>query len=447
MNFDDGFRKGIRRIFILLTLVILTSVLFVALCTCLNQKGIVFPCAELSPGEDELSGLVARVEEEISALVGREYTYKGDAAAITHGKKFAGAYEALLGDAMKDVSKASAVSIDGEFVTFAPDEESAMAAIDAIVERKNSLFAPHDARVIMISDVQFEEVYCLHEDILEQNELLWALAQGDDSILGDPDKQNGESENPDELYSEYSLRSDPEVDPDVQNGRFLQYETVTVESELETIEPLTVYITSNHYPVGVEFVRSEGEAGFEVHYYEVHRVNGEETSRTECGCTVTKESTDRIVVVGTHETVTNGFFVWPTNVTLITSRYKEARTILGSSDVHGGVDIGASYGAPVWASDGGEVVFAGRNGTFGNLIIIDHGNNFTTYYAHLSEIQVEVGDKVFQGEQIGLVGQTGRATGPHLHFEVRLKGKRKNPLNYISKKTCRQGEQAMELYK
>ena len=77
-----------------------------------------------------------------------------------------------------------------------------------------------------------------------------------------------------------------------------------------------------------------------------------------------------------------------------------------------------SQGTPIAASAGGQVIWAGPKGTYGNLVKIDHGNGFTTYYAHCSELLVQEGDQVTQGQTIALVGSTGRSTGPHCHFEL-----------------------------
>jgi len=94
---------------------------------------------------------------------------------------------------------------------------------------------------------------------------------------------------------------------------------------------------------------------------------------------------------------------------------------------HGGLDIGAPRGAPVYASRGGVVEFAGRSGGYGNLIILRHEYGYRTYYGHLSRISVRRGGRVRTGRVIGRVGSTGRATGPHLHFELRQGDRRKRP--------------------
>jgi murein DD-endopeptidase MepM/ murein hydrolase activator NlpD len=89
---------------------------------------------------------------------------------------------------------------------------------------------------------------------------------------------------------------------------------------------------------------------------------------------------------------------------------------------HPGFDLAAATGTPVVAAAGGKVTHAGPGGTYGNLVIVRHGNGYETRYAHLSAVTVKVGDEVPAGQQVGNVGTTGYSTGPHLHFEVRHDG-------------------------
>ncbi len=98
---------------------------------------------------------------------------------------------------------------------------------------------------------------------------------------------------------------------------------------------------------------------------------------------------------------------------------------------HGGIDIGDTRGTPVYAAESGVVEVAGWNrGGYGYYIIVDHGGGLKTLYAHNTKLRVTVGDRVERGQQIADMGSTGRSTGPHLHFEVRVNGRRQNPLNY-----------------
>lgn len=110
----------------------------------------------------------------------------------------------------------------------------------------------------------------------------------------------------------------------------------------------------------------------------------------------------------------------------ITSRYGPRR-----GRAHQGLDISLKTGDPIYATFDGKVRFSKAAGNYGNLIIIRHNNGLETYYAHLSQRDVEVGDWVVAGQQIGLGGSTGRSTGPHLHYEVRYKGQSFDPERII----------------
>ncbi len=99
---------------------------------------------------------------------------------------------------------------------------------------------------------------------------------------------------------------------------------------------------------------------------------------------------------------------------------------------HPGIDIAAKLGDPIYAADNGVVIYAGWNDWgYGNLVVIDHGNGWQTYYAHNSEIYVSCGQNVYQGSVISAAGSTGHSTGPHLHFETRFNGTIPNPFNVL----------------
>jgi murein DD-endopeptidase MepM/ murein hydrolase activator NlpD len=113
---------------------------------------------------------------------------------------------------------------------------------------------------------------------------------------------------------------------------------------------------------------------------------------------------------------------WPTNQKRINQYYKWKHT---------GIDINGTLKDATYAADAGIVTFAGWNSSgYGNMILIDHGNGMVTRYAHHSKLFVKTGDQVTKGQTIGMVGSTGRSTGPHLHFEIYMNGKRVNPLEY-----------------
>jgi len=124
----------------------------------------------------------------------------------------------------------------------------------------------------------------------------------------------------------------------------------------------------------------------------------------------------------------NGWFVWPTDSRRISGwTFHDPR-----NPPHAGIDIGLRTGDPIYAADNGVVAYAGWNDWgYGYLIVLDHGNGFQTYYAHLSAIWVVCGQSVYQGTAIGAGGSTGRSTGPHLHFEIRYNGIPQDPLYYL----------------
>lgn len=103
----------------------------------------------------------------------------------------------------------------------------------------------------------------------------------------------------------------------------------------------------------------------------------------------------------------------------------------GSYEFHTGQDIDAPWGAPVVAGATGQVSFAGWQNGYGQLVVIDHGGGLTTRYGHLSHIEVAQGKTVVRGELLGKVGSSGRSTGPHLHYEVRINDEPVNPLQYL----------------
>jgi murein DD-endopeptidase MepM/ murein hydrolase activator NlpD len=124
-------------------------------------------------------------------------------------------------------------------------------------------------------------------------------------------------------------------------------------------------------------------------------------------------------------------FMWPVAGRIASGFGMRRHPILGTMRMHAGIDLIAPSGALVKAADGGQIIQAGYDGAYGYSIVVYHGGGFATWYAHLSRILVAVGQNVSRGEVIGLVGATGWATGPHLHFEVRINGAAQNPLGFL----------------
>ena len=149
-------------------------------------------------------------------------------------------------------------------------------------------------------------------------------------------------------------------------------------------------------------------------------------------------SSPRHLQIGRKIRIPNGeppfAFAYPLRIPLVvTSAYGHRHhPVTRRYQLHEGIDFRAAVGTRVYASRAGKVIFAERRNGYGKVIGIEHEDDFTTWYGHLSRIRVKVGQTVAKGKVIGLSGNTGISTGPHLHFEIRYKGRSENPTNHIT---------------
>lgn len=224
----------------------------------------------------------------------------------------------------------------------------------------------------------------------------------------------------------------------------------------ESPKPMvTVYASASvtydeEVPYGVQYVRDnsmyqdevilseEGKPGVNRIVALVQTINGKEVSRFEQSNTTVSKPVDAVYKQGTKEIPQrsgSGTWLFPIKARYTISDYFGYRVAptAGASTNHKGIDIACAYGTNIYAADGGTVTYAGRRGSYGLLIIINHGGGYETYYGHESEILVKVGEEVYQGKVIGKVGSTGVSTGPHLHFEIHYQGTPLNPLSFYDR--------------
>ena len=200
-------------------------------------------------------------------------------------------------------------------------------------------------------------------------------------------------------------------------------------TESEVIEPETVTEECNDLYVG-ETETVQGGSGISLVSKEIIYDGLNKNQEKVVSKKVVKPAVNTIVKVGTKNPYYAGvaFLSNPTNGGYLSSYFGEVR----AKSVHKGIDIAKNLGESVNASLDGKVISAGyNNGGYGNLIVIEHPNNMKTYYAHLNDIYVNVGDMVKKDDIIGAVGSTGNSTGPHLHFELRVDNKPVDPIKYI----------------
>jgi murein DD-endopeptidase MepM/ murein hydrolase activator NlpD len=157
-----------------------------------------------------------------------------------------------------------------------------------------------------------------------------------------------------------------------------------------------------------------------------HRIREQQQASEEITELLRRRGSGGVVISG------RGALSAPVSNPVVTSTFGyRVHPIFGDRRLHTGIDFRASTGTPITAARAGEVVFAGWRGGYGNCTIIDHGGGLATLYAHQSALKVEAGDVVSRGQVIGAAGSTGFATGPHLHFEVRVNGTPTDPMPYL----------------
>ena len=215
-------------------------------------------------------------------------------------------------------------------------------------------------------------------------------------------------------------------------GTYKTYKNIT---ETKILPYETQIIESDEYYVGTVITEVAGETGVSESVYLVEYLAGEETARSLISETVVSAPVACVQIVGTKEypkPIPTGTFAWPLYHPIITSSFGwRPDPFTGESRFHLGLDLYEPAGSPIYASDGGVVAEATYSDAYGIYVLIDHGNGMRTRYAHMSKRLVEAGDRVYQGQEIGKVGMTGRATGYHCHFELIINGSVVQPLDYL----------------
>lgn len=391
--------------------------------------------------------VIDSVEARTAAILGHEYALDQTVEySFALSKKdelsSASSFEPYLFSHVNDVMQSYVLTVDGQFIGAAADK----ASLDAMLDELSSAYVNEDTTsVAFVEDVDISYQYIasdVEQDLAVMAESLRAASQGEciyTVVSGD-------------TYSAIALEHDMTVDelmalnPQASLSRLYAGDELLVQRAIpllsvrttEAIEyyeeipcPVEQTYDSTMYEGNTKVVQT-GAAGQALVTADVVYVNGYEEGREVTSTTTVTEPVTRIVAVGTKPrpaTLPTGSFSWPLTGS-ISSGYGW-RTIFGAVEWHSGVDIVATTGTPISAADGGTVIYSGWRGSYGNVVIIDHGEGVHSYYAHCSSLLVSVGAQVYKGQQIALVGATGRVTGPHLHFEVRINNSDVNPLAYL----------------
>jgi len=254
--------------------------------------------------------------------------------------------------------------------------------------------------------------------VVKSGQSLWSIAQGSGLTVQTLIAANPSLENPNRL------RVGDEINLVVPDP-YVNLSSVETAEVLKGIPfPVQVVQDSGMWP-WERAVRQAGQAGERLVTMRTTRRNGKVERREVLGDQVLRAPQVQVVAQGCRLIPNRGTgrLMWPV-VGQLTSAFGKRRW-----DFHSGVDIAAPTGTPVYAADGGVVTTSGRVGSYGQMIMIDHGGGrVVTVYGHLSARLAQVGQHVEKGQVIGYVGSTGHSTGPHLHFEVRLNGQCVDPI-------------------
>jgi murein DD-endopeptidase MepM/ murein hydrolase activator NlpD len=400
--------------------------------------------------EDVLGEILCTLEKEAADYYGRPVKVE---EKVTARKVFLPLEEeepekvyAQLRNMLSYKVAAKMVIVNGKEVLPLTSEDD----VDLLYEMVASAFIPQKENVLLKNIETAEKIttrdyFCYPEEICDPETLAAVLLRGTDR------KETYLVSRGDSLWKiarDYSLSVDrlKEANPQL-NGEKLQIgdeinlivpepmvNVFTVERSIveEKIPFETKYCYDSSLWKMQSKVVEEGKLGLKEIEYQITRENGKEISREIVGQRIVTEPEPQLVAKGTAEIPSKGTgsFLWPIEGGgRITSGYGWR-----SGGFHAGVDIGASKKTAVLAADSGVVVFEGWDGGYGNSIVIFHGHYYTRY-AHNVQNKVSTGQAVGKGQVIAYMGSTGRATGCHLHFEVRtggIYGKTLNPLGFFS---------------
>lgn len=392
-----------------------------------------------------------RVEERASDILGYDYTLDNTVTydfALTEKDKLSnvGDFETYLFDQIGEVMKSYVLKVNGEFIGAAEDEASLTAMLDAI---KAPYINENTTSADFVESVSISRQYTpsdVEQDLSVMRVRLTENTNGQTTY----EVQSGDTFMQIAYDNDMSMSELEALNPDVDINKiyigqilnvrevipFLSVETTETVTYQEAIASPVEEVQDDSMYQGETKVLDPGSEGVAEVTADVTYVNGNERERTITNTVTLTEPTTKVIAVGTKERpswLPNGYFIWPVygNIT----SYFGYRYIFGSYSYHSGIDIAAPYGTGIQAADGGTVIWAGTgtgsNWSYGKYVIIDHGNGYQTYYAHCSSLLVSVGDKVYQGQTIAKVGSTGRSTGNHCHFQVKINGTTVNPLSYL----------------
>ena len=317
-----------------------------------------------------------------------------------------------------DYTDACGVFVSGQFAGALSDEEEAR---KVVLDFEKAVQEQHSAdSTVKLQDVCYKTLPVLKDSVLAPAEFEAILALCCEEKLT---VTNVDYEKIKDYVSEMIL----------PKGEIVEYTSVKISVQEELPFLTEISYDPTRYADEI-LVLSEGSVGALESIYEVFYENGVEVRRELSSQSILYDPVNRREQRGTlPDGAATGIFAWTTGEGYISSPFGY-RYLFDKYQLHSGIDIAVPVGTPLYVGDGGPVIISGdRGNSYGIYVAIDHGNGFVTYYGHMSKTAVKEGDKVNKGDLIGWSGETGRVTGPHVHYEFRYNGTRVNPANYLPK--------------
>ena len=317
-----------------------------------------------------------------------------------------------------DYTDACGVFVSGQFAGALSDEEEAR---KAVLDFEKAVQEQHSAdSTVKLQDLCYKTLPVLKDSVLAPAEFEAILA------LCCEEKLTVTS-------VDYEKIKDYVSEMILPKGEIVEYTSVKISVQEELPFLTEISYDPTRYADEI-LVLSEGSVGALESVYEVFYENGVEVRRELSSQSILYDPVNRKEQRGTlPDGAATGIFAWTTDEGYISSPFGY-RYLFDEYQLHSGIDIAVPVGTPLYAGDGGTVIISGdRGNSYGIYVAIDHGNGFVTYYGHMSKTAVKKGDKVNKGDLIGWSGETGRVTGPHVHYEFRYNGTRVNPANYLPK--------------
>ncbi len=446
---QGGYRMGGAVAFLVMSGSVATALVLTTLYTPSYAVVVDGETMGIVPSQEEISTMVTRVEDQGTALLGYDYNVNSEIEyqfGLTRNENVGdtSTVETYLYSQLEDVGaslRKYQLKVDGKVIGVVEDSAELVQMLAAIRS------AYHSENTVSSSFVEKVEIVPVYQtsgltNLTELFDTLTANTTGKTTYT----VESGDTFNAIAYRNDMSSTDLQNLNPDVNINKLSIGDTLNVKEiipflSVQTVESMTYEapiacpvkeVDDNSIYVGSSKVVVQGEEGLAQVQANVSYVNGYEMDREIIQSTTLREPTTTTVAIGTlprPKTASYGKYHWPVSGRV--TSYFGGRYIFGSYSYHSGIDISASYGTPIKAADGGTVTFSGYNGSYGYLVIITHDNGNQTYYAHNSSLLVSTGDKVYRGETIAKAGSTGRSTGNHCHFEIRVNGSAVNPLSYL----------------